>query len=99
MSEVLEIIWVQVDFDDGATVKARIRHKGEEKEVYVELECGWDGWVFSVSDPELSIPEQMLLAGAVLVEASRKDEQLRRFIKHLECIYYNYVDACIEEGA
>lgn len=86
MAKVLEIIWVRVDFDDGATVKARVEHNGVEKEVYVELGCGWDGWVFSVSDPELDIPEQMLVAGVVLAEASKKDEQLRQFIKDLEDI-------------
>ena len=80
----VEIVWVQVDFDDGATIKARIHHEGEEREVYVELECGLDGWVFNVSDPELSIPEQMLIAGTVLAKAREENDQLRRFLKELE---------------
>ena len=99
MIEVLEIKWVSVDFDDGATVNARIKFKGKEAEVLVELTYGMDEWLFSVSNSmiDLSIPEELFVAGAVLIEASKSDEQLQRFIKHLECIYYNYVDACIEE--
>ena len=80
----VEIVWVQVDFDDGATIKARIQHEGVEREIYVELECGWNGWVFSVSDPELGIIEQIRIADAVLVKASEENDQLRRFLKELE---------------
>ena len=86
VAKVLEIIWVRVDFDGGATVKARVEYNGVEKEVHVKLDCGWDGWVFSVSDPELSIPEQMLVAGAVLLRAMENDKQLRQFIEDLEDI-------------
>ena len=98
MIEVLEVKWVAVDFDDGATVDARIRFKGREAEVLVELTYGMDEWLFSVSNStiDLSIPEELLVAGAVLMKASEENEQLKRFIKQLECIYYNYADACIE---
>lgn len=106
----MEIKWVSVDFDNEAVsvdfdneaiVNARIKFKGKEAEVLVELTYGYDEWLFSVSNStiDLSIPEQLLVAGAVLIEASKQNEELKRFIKHLECIFYNYVDDCIEKGA
>jgi|GEM_PF-5545038 hypothetical protein len=97
--KVLEVKKVEVDLENEVIVLAKIRFKGKELEVAVELTYGADVWLFSVSQGEisLSIPEELLIAGAVLVEASKKDEFLRRFIKDLQCYYYN--EPCIEEEA